>query len=33
MSEIESGKFKSIVDAIGKETLVAMAQAGPEYQA
>lgn len=33
MSEIESNKFKDIVDAIGKTTLVAMAQAGPEFQA
>lgn len=33
LSEIESTKFEGIVNAIGKDTLVAMAQAGPEFQA
>eukprot|EP01112_Ceratiomyxa_fruticulosa_P014610 TRINITY_DN4201_c0_g1_i10.p1 TRINITY_DN4201_c0_g1~~TRINITY_DN4201_c0_g1_i10.p1 ORF type:complete len:861 (+),score=267.74 TRINITY_DN4201_c0_g1_i10:942-3524(+) len=32
-AEIESQKFKDIVDAIGPETIKAIAQAGPEMQA
>merc|ERR1712063_139649 len=32
-AQIESTKFKSIVTAIGSETLAAIAQAGPEMQA
>ena len=30
MSEIEIGKFKSTVDAMGKDTIVTMSKAGPE---
>jgi major vault protein len=33
MAEIEEKKFSSMVAAIGPETLVAMAKAGPEAQA
>ena len=33
LSRIETGKFKQVVDAIGKETIVSMARAGPELQA
>lgn len=33
LSEIESNRFEQMVEAIGKETVVAMAQAGPEMQA
>lgn len=33
MAEIESKKFKEAIDAIGKETLIEMAKAGPENQA
>jgi len=33
LAEIEAEKFKSIVEAIGAETLAAVAQAGPEMQA
>jgi len=33
LSEIESNKFQQIVGAIGQDTLVAMASAGPEFQA
>lgn len=33
LSEIETAKFKDTVDAIGAETIKAMAQAGPEMQA
>jgi len=33
LAEIEAEKFKSIVEAIGAETLGAIAQAGPEMQA
>jgi len=33
LSEIEADKFKSTVDAIGADTICAMAQAGPELQA
>jgi len=33
MAEIETQKFKSLVDAIGKNTLKTIAQAGPELQA
>eukprot|EP01129_Flabellula_baltica_P005521 TRINITY_DN200_c0_g1_i1.p1 TRINITY_DN200_c0_g1~~TRINITY_DN200_c0_g1_i1.p1 ORF type:complete len:837 (-),score=259.88 TRINITY_DN200_c0_g1_i1:70-2580(-) len=33
LARIESGKFKRIVDAIGAQTLKAIAQAGPEMQA
>lgn len=32
-AELETAKFKSMVDAIGSDTLKAMAQAGPEMQA
>jgi len=32
LAEIESGKFKKIVTAIGPETIQAIAQAGPEMQ-
>merc|ERR1712138_231202 len=33
LNEIEAHKFKDTVDAIGAETIKAMAQAGPEMQA
>jgi len=33
MSEIEASKFKRIVEAIGQDTLVALARAGPDLQA
>jgi major vault protein len=33
LSAIEINKFKQIVQAIGKETLIAMARAGPETKA
>jgi major vault protein len=33
LSQIESDKFKSFVDAIGAKTIQAIAQAGPEMQA
>jgi len=33
LADIEASKFKSIVDAIGANTLEAIAQAGPEMQA
>jgi len=33
LAEIEAEKFKSIVEAIGSETLAVVAQAGPEMQA
>ncbi len=33
LAEIETKKFSETVEAIGPETLVAMAQAGPELQA
>ena len=33
MAEIESKKFTELVGAIGKETIVSMARAGPETQA
>ena len=33
LSQIEAGKFKSIVDAIGPGTIAAIARAGPEMQA
>eukprot|EP01022_Parablepharisma_sp_SALTPOND_P000075 TRINITY_DN1002_c0_g1_i1.p4 TRINITY_DN1002_c0_g1~~TRINITY_DN1002_c0_g1_i1.p4 ORF type:complete len:588 (+),score=121.21 TRINITY_DN1002_c0_g1_i1:19636-21399(+) len=32
LAEIESGKFKSVMDAIGQGTLVNIARAGPEMQ-
>jgi len=32
ISQVETGKFKKMVDAIGAQTLVSMAQAGPEMQ-
>jgi major vault protein len=32
LAEIEAEKFKSIVDAIGPDTLATIAQAGPEMQ-
>eukprot|EP00742_Colponemidia_sp_Colp-10_P000733 GILJ01000796.1.p1 GENE.GILJ01000796.1~~GILJ01000796.1.p1 ORF type:complete len:866 (+),score=170.61 GILJ01000796.1:48-2600(+) len=33
LATIEAGKFQQTVDAIGRETIVAMANAGPELQA
>merc|ERR1711904_51433 len=33
LAKIESQKFKSIIAAIGRETIAAIAQAGPEMQA
>eukprot|EP01104_Vermistella_antarctica_P010585 TRINITY_DN2835_c0_g1_i1.p1 TRINITY_DN2835_c0_g1~~TRINITY_DN2835_c0_g1_i1.p1 ORF type:complete len:1000 (+),score=216.38 TRINITY_DN2835_c0_g1_i1:372-3002(+) len=33
LSQVEAEKFKKIVDAIGRDTLAAMARAGPEMQA
>ena len=33
LSEIESGKFEKTVNAIGKETIIDIANAGPELQA
>lgn len=33
LAEIESKKFKDVVDAIGADTITAIAQAGPEMQA
>jgi len=33
LMKIETEKFKQIVDSIGKETIVSMARAGPEFQA
>ena len=33
LSEIESGKLKTYIDAIGQDTLVAIAEAGPAMQA
>lgn len=33
IGEIESGKLKKYVDALGRETLVALSTAGPEMQA
>ena len=33
LGTIESGKFKQIVDAIGSETIIDIANAGPELQA
>lgn len=33
MSEIESGKFGKTVDAIGKDVIIDIANAGPELQA
>jgi len=32
LADIEADKFKNIVDAIGGETLAAIAQAGPDMQ-
>ena len=32
LSEIETKKFQSIIDAIGKDTLVKISEAGPESQ-
>ncbi len=32
MAEIESGKFKQMVDSIGAKTIQAIATAGPEMQ-
>ena len=32
LAQIESGKFKSIMDAISRDTLVSIAKAGPEAQ-
>ena len=33
LAEIEAKKFQETIDAIGKETIVEMARAGPEMQA
>lgn len=33
LAEIEAEKFKTLVDAIGAETIKSIAQAGPEMQA
>jgi len=33
MAKVESKKFDEMVKAIGPETIVAMANAGPEFQA
>jgi len=33
MTEIEVKKFKSMVEAIGKDTLVSISKAGPEMKA
>lgn len=33
MAEIETKKFKELIQAIGKDTIVAMARAGPETRA
>lgn len=33
LAEIEAGKFKQVVDAIGRETIESIARAGPEMQA
>lgn len=33
LADIETGKFKQIVSAIGTETIVSMARAGPAAQA
>ena len=33
LMRIETEKFKQVVDSIGKETIVSMARAGPEFQA
>ena len=33
LAEIEAGKFKQVVDAIGRDTIAAIARAGPEMQA
>jgi len=33
MTEIEVSKFKKMIDAIGKETLVSISKAGPEMKA
>lgn len=33
LADIEAEKFKQTVDAIGRETIVQMAKAGPEMQA
>ena len=33
LMRIETDKFKQVVEAIGKETIVSMARAGPEFQA
>ncbi len=32
-NEVESNKFKSIIESIGPETIVEIARAGPELQA
>jgi len=33
LADIESQKFKQVVKAIGKETIMSIARAGPEMQA
>ena len=32
LAEVESGKFEEMIEVIGKETMVALANAGPEAQ-
>jgi len=33
MNEIETKKFKHMVDSIGRDTIIAMAKSGPENKA
>lgn len=33
LNELEANKFKALIEAIGQQTLVQMAKAGPEMQA
>lgn len=33
LAEIETQKFKQLIKAIGKDTIISMARAGPEAQA
>jgi len=33
MAEVESNKFKAMMEVMGKDTMKSMAEAGPEYQA
>lgn len=32
LAEVESGKFEEMINVIGRETMVALANAGPEAQ-